>query len=327
MRTNTIYLLELAKRIRRRIAPTSLNRNGQLVLSLDCFGQEASDLIKSKISDDEPRMICRFGSAELSATITYLNATSGKSILRKSLDYIINDTEPFWWEDNLRDAMRNNAGFFPTTDDSLAAFGSRMIDDIQNIDVLGSVCFLRRQELELLGFMKRAFIVDLTDLEPYYHKNPWSEALDGKVVLVIHPFEQSIQQQYRRRRLLFKDARVLPEFELKTLKSIQSIAGNDVGFNTWFDALDCMCEKVAHTQFDVAIIGAGAYGLSLASHVKKLGKKSIQLGGATQILFGIKGKRWDERRFFQELYNEYWIRPSFSEMPKNYQNIEGGCYW
>ena len=77
----------------------------------------------------------------------------------------------------------------------------------------------------------------------------------------------------------------------------------------------------------MAIIGAGAYGLPLAAHVKRLGKKAVHLGGATQILFGIRGKRWDEMPFFQKLYNEHWVRPLPSEVPKDYQRVEGGCYW
>jgi hypothetical protein len=220
--------------------------------------------------------------------------------------------------------MRNNAGFFPVTDESLGAFGGRMIQEMQNIDVLGSWL---PQEVNVLEFMKHAIIVNLADLEPYYHFRPWSEALEGKKVLVIHPFEQSIQQQYRRREVLFKDQRVLPKFELVTLKAVQSIAGNDPGFRTWFDALDWMCEKVAQIKFDVAIIGAGAYGLPLASYVKSLGRKAVHLGGATQILFGIQGKRWDERPFFRELYNQYWIRPLSSEVPDNHRCVEEGCYW
>ena len=46
--------------------------------------------------------------------------------------------------------------------------------------------------------------------------------------------------------------------------------------------------------FDVAIIGCGAYGMPLAAMLKQAGKQAIHLGGATQLLFGIKGKRWEE---------------------------------
>ena len=44
---------------------------------------------------------------------------------------------------------------------------------------------------------------------------------------------------------------------------------------------------------------------------------------------GIYGARWvKERPDILRLYlNKYWSRPKESERPKNYQNVEGGCYW
>jgi hypothetical protein len=88
-----------------------------------------------------------------------------------------------------------------------------------------------------------------------------------------------------------------------------------------------MCAEVEKVDFDIAIIGAGAYGLPLAFHVKSLGKKAIHMGGATQILFGIKGKRWDHHEVISKLYNEHWVRPLPSERPEHYYDIEKGCYW
>ena len=75
--------------------------------------------------------------------------------------------------------------------------------------------------------------------------------------------------------------------------------------------------------FDIAIIGCGAYGMPLAAYCKQIGKKAVHLGGATQLLFGIKGKRWDN----YSLYNDYWVRPLESETPRNAGKIESGCYW
>jgi len=80
-------------------------------------------------------------------------------------------------------------------------------------------------------------------------------------------------------------------------------------------------------DFDVALIGAGSYSIPLASFVKGIGKKAIHLGGETQILFGIKGGRWDVREAERSFYNEHWVRPLSSEVPQNYQNVENGCYW
>ena len=119
----------------------------------------------------------------------------------------------------------------------------------------------------------------------------------------------------------------MPNFQLITLKSVQSIAGEKTDFNTWFDALDSMKKKIDDIDFDISIIGCGAYGLPLASYIKSIGKQAIHLGGATQILFGIKGKRWEERSDFVVLFNEFWKNPDNSEIPRNSHNVENGCYW
>jgi hypothetical protein len=79
-------------------------------------------------------------------------------------------------------------------------------------------------------------------------------------------------------------------------------------------------------SYDVAIIGTGASSLPLAAHAKKMGKKGIHLGGGVQILFGVKGGRWDNN-IGQYYYNENWTRPYKDETPEKFKNIEGGCYW
>jgi hypothetical protein len=198
-----------------------------------------------------------------------------------------------------------------------------MLNDLGTLDVLGSWLSLEQR----VAPFHTAISVRLRDLEPYYHRNPWTEALAGKSVLVVHPFAESIERQYRRRSKLFSDPRTLPDFELRTLKAVQSIAESTAGFRTWFQAYEQMCTEIAETAFDIAILGCGAYGFPLAGHVKRLRKKAVHLGGAVQILFGIKGKRWDHHEVISQLYNEHWVRPLASERPENYQSVEEGCYW
>ncbi|APB35010.1 hypothetical protein GlitD10_2668, partial [Gloeomargarita lithophora Alchichica-D10] len=285
----------------------------------------ASDVIKEQIISDKPCMIARIGTSELPVILRYTKIIKRHQYPgAKSLSYIMKNDQPFWWDGQVVSGLIYNAGFFPKENDSFDRFGKRMIEDIKHIDILGSWI---ADEYQVIHLLNNPIIINLPDLEPYYHEHPWSEALVGKTVLVIHPFTESIQRQYEKRQLLFPDPRVLPDFNLKTLKAVQSIAGNPCGFNTWFEALDWMVEQINQTPFDVAIIGAGAYGLPLAAHVKRLGKKAVHLGGATQILFGIRGKRWDEMPFFQKLYNEHWVRPLPSEVPTDHQRVEGGCYW
>ena len=90
-----------------------------------------------------------------------------------------------------------------------------------------------------------------------------------------------------------------------------------------------MCEEISKRDFDVALIGCGCYGLPLAAHVKSLGKSAVHMGGALQLLFGIRGKRWDAAGDWVEqgLFNEHWVRPSDEETPQKSSGVEGGCYW
>jgi hypothetical protein len=323
MNTATSIFLKTCRRMYRIISPVSACDNS---LKVDRSGQAASDLIKDRLSAEDPCMICRFGSGELSATLQHLAIDKDVSNFGiKAIKYIQGKSGAFWWEDHTIRGMRIGAGLFPVNEQTLTYFGERMLSDIQNIDILGSWL---PEEIELAHLFPTAQVVTLTDLEPYYHANPWSEVLKDKVVLVINPFEESIRSQYEKRDTLFKDPRVLPKFQLKTLKAVQSIAGNTpAGFSSWFAALDSMCDRIQDIEFDIAIVGAGAYGLPLASFVKSIGKKAVHLGGATQILFGIRGKRWDDKPFFQHLFNENWIKPLPSETPSNFQNVESGCYW
>lgn len=67
---------------------------------------------------------------------------------------------------------------------------------------------------------------------------------------------------------------MLPEFaSMQTIKAVQSIAGNPVGFSTWFEALDWMKSEIDKKDFDIALLGCGAYGVPLAAHIKQNGKK------------------------------------------------------
>lgn len=47
----------------------------------------------------------------------------------------------------------------------------------------------------------------------------------------------------------------------------------------------------------------------------------------TQILFGIKGRRWVESKVDRIPFNDSWIYPKKEETPKNASAVEVGCYW
>ena len=195
------------------------------------------------------------------------------------------------------------------------------------VDVLGLMqCPYEKYVVK--KFMPGAVFAGLTDLEPYYYTSPWTKYLEGKKVLVIHPFSKTITYQYTaNREKIFKDDKVLPEFSLRTIIPPQTLCGNTGGYSSWSDALKALKEQVYAQSFDVAIIGCGSYGLPIGAFIKEMGKISVHLGGATQILFGVRGGRWDSMPIFQNMMNEFWVRPSEEERPPNWKKAEGGCYF
>ncbi len=287
---------------------------------------EATDTqqqIFEMLLSDRPCMIARFGSVELQAVVDYLFQPTLKNASR-----FVKGQIPSWgYAPSTMRTMRINAGFFPVTKSLLDRFGKLMLDCTPLVDILGS---WRIEEAMVMKYMPTAKRVPLYALEPYYFDNPWMPALEGKKVLVVHPFEDTIRKQHEKGRYehLFANEHMAPSYELQTLKAVQSIAGNKPEeFDDWFQALDWMKGEIDKRDFDIAIIGCGAYGFPLAAHVKQIGKKAVHLGGAVQNLFGINSlaMRDDDRK--KSLVNEYWVYPSAGETPRNKELVENGRYW
>ena len=210
-----------------------------------------------------------------------------------------------------------------------------MLEDSKQLDVLGSWL---DGEMKLRHLFPEASLVMLPYLEPFHSSNPWSRWLKGKHVLVIHPFAHSIISQYGKRESLFKAPDVLPEFKsLRVIKAVQSLGGNSNGFDNWFEALDWMKSEMDKAYYDIALIGCGAYGFPLAAHAKRTGHQAIHMGGALQLMFGIKGKRWEgpgqpaywkmAPDSYKKLFNEYWVNPSVDERPRTADSVEDSPYW
>ncbi len=296
-------------------------------LSIDASGSAANELLRQIIEDDSPRFVSRFGAIEMEAALRGLDVQSRASILKKILRISYGEGGAFWWDNSIRARMLWNAGFFPPTDEALNAFSNLVCRDVSQIDVL--VSWLPGERQFRRYYNKELKAIPFIDYEPFWHDQPWSSSLKGMKVLVVHPFADTIKSQYARRGLLFRNQNTLPDFELIMYRTISSFAGNGVAFKSWFCALDKMCNDISQIDFDIALIGCGAYGMSIGAFIKReLRRKAMHLGGMTQLLFGIKGGRWDrDPKYSQGLYNEYWVRPFDSDKVKHTDTIEGGCYW
>jgi hypothetical protein len=220
-----------------------------------------------------------------------------------------------------------NAGVYPPEPATFSRFCRSFLETLTHLDVL-AVYFNWQENAVRRRFAPEATLTAPRAIEPFYHDRPWSEKLAGKRVLVVSPFTETIQAQYRRRQQIWPTRPgILPDFQLLTLQVPLSACLITPRYPDWFTALDAMREQMAALAFDVAIVGAGAWSIPLVVHAKSLGAWGIHMGGATQILFGIKGRAWETHEQISAFFNEAWTRPSASETPKGIQQIENGRYW
>lgn len=299
--------------------------------------QQSNDIIYNLLVSDEPCMIARFGTTELITINNYLCIKSKEPFLRKIWNFISDHTHTPWWFDENIKYLEVFSGVFPANRKMSERFSERCLEDIPQIDILGSFQYYEK----FMPLQNDVKLLHLETLYPFFVERPWTRVLKGKKVLVVHPFEDTIRFQYDQRKYLFQNEQILPEFELITIKAIQSAAGIKAPFNDWFEALEHMEKQISMIEFDICILGCGAYGLPLAAHVKRMGKKAIHLGGGLQLLFGIKGKRWDPvsnygswyqiphlfDQNYCDLYNDKWIRPLDTDTPKNAIKLDGATYW
>ena len=290
-------------------------------------GQMANDYIYESLNamPSKPLMCAKFGTTELGVVCAY--EIKHRYPLKAYLDDFLHGRVSVYHK-NILDGLCRLSGFFPNKLQLGEKFYNLVLDDMREIDVLASYIYEEKYINKYLNCVK----VDLDGYyAPFMWQNPWTKYLKGKKVLVVHPFVDSIRYQYEHNRdKLFDNSDVLPEFkELLTVKAVQTISDQqDERFDTWFDALQFMKDEISKLDFDIALIGCGAYGMCLAAHVKRMGKQAVHLAGWTQMLFGVYGERWiKDQPQYAKFINENWIRPLVSEKPKGAEKVENGCYW
>jgi hypothetical protein len=123
-------------------------------------------------------------------------------------------------------AICNNAGVFPTDLMSIHKFANVMTTAANCNDILFAGFWEMNIEDLYRQYSPNAILGNSHILSPFFdEKYAWTSALEGKKVLVIHPFAKLMESQYLKREKLFKSPKILPEFELITYKAVQSLGG------------------------------------------------------------------------------------------------------
>jgi len=275
--------------------------------------EEGNNLIKEAILNGKPFSAGKLGAGECRALSNYLHHT-------------IQGINPIQWPNYPHIELFHGAGVFPPSPETFTRFCSIFLNSLKDLDIAG-VWQNELEEFILHHASPTTRLCNARGLEPYYHDDPWTRYLEGKTVLVISPFVESIYEQLPKMGDIWSEKPLFPNIKVATLKIPFSAAAAPSPFSSWEDGLSKIQDAINALDFDVAIIGAGAWSLPLVSFCKNLGKGGIHLGGATQILFGIKGKRWDNHDVISGFYNSHWRRPLPENIPPQASIVEGGCYW
>lgn len=285
-------------------------------------------IISDKIKEGKPFMFARFGSIECDVCENIKYTLHEK---RSNWKFICWKGQPNFINPYLVPLFSKNAGFFPSYSvEHLERFYKLMVKCMPEVDVLASWCY---NEADFKEELKNAIKVDRETSIPLFTNTPWTLALEGKKVLVVHPFAETIKSQYARIDKVFPKITIMPEFELEVIQAVQTAGGNKTQFKDWFEALEWMKREIDKRDYDVCLLGCGAYGFPLAAHCKRQGKQAIHMGGVLQLLFGIKGRRWESENIYLtkyryiDYYNKYWVRASKNETPIDAKGIENSCYW
>jgi hypothetical protein len=242
---STVYRRELPCKWSRRARAI---RDVRTILNLDDSNKQIGALLRS----GGPALVARIGSTELRSTLRQ-EVRNGNSL--DKLRFAVNGYGLPIWLRSQEEKLQKKSGFFPITKENVERFGDIYSSAIEEIDFLGSWI---RGENAFEHLVCCPAVTTLGNLEPLNSETPWTEALRGKKVLVVHPFQHTIESQFERRAdIFFNNRLVLPEFDLVTLRAEQTLAGEKSRFANWFDALNAMKKTIQLADYEIAIVGAG----------------------------------------------------------------------
>jgi hypothetical protein len=235
--------------------------------------------------------------------------------------------------------LENNAGVFPTTTESLDRWCEEYVAALGDMNCCAAGWYkpmVNKEKALLDGFARSTcYRCPLRSLEPYYAPAGlrWTEQLKGRRVCIVSSFADTMEKQLGKLIWTGDRAGLLegPEWCFVRTGYAPSVAQGQAGWpkgcESWEQAVTHIVWEVEMTKAEVAVIGCGGLGMVIAGHLRKKGISCIVMGGAVQVLFGIKGKRWATHSVISGFWNDAWVSPAADEIPGGSAYVEGGCYW
>jgi hypothetical protein len=233
------------------------------------------------------------------------------------------------------------SGFFPSTPESLRLWREYYVKCLPALRICATKWYtaLAKEEESMMATVAPGCLqIPLRGLEPYYvaPEFRWTRELAGKRVAVVSAFAETAVKQAARAAAVWPEApeSLLPSsttwIPIKTgfpPRVAAGRAGWPAGVTTWQGAVRLTVDRILEARPDIVLIGCGALGIPIAAAVATAGIGAIVMGGAIQVLFGIKGQRWATHSVIGKFWNDAWVWPAAAETPVAAIAIEGACYW
>ena len=161
----------------------------------------------------------------------------------------------------------------------------------------------------------------------YPFLNDFKVFAEGKRVLIVSPFSETIKFQYKRKDQLVRNYEY-PNFELITYNTpITYNSDNDrldcVQTRNWNEQAELMANDISILDFDIALLSCSSYAMYLGRHIyKNMHKQAIYIGGVMNVFFNIKGERYDGSEFYKRIMVHETSIESFEK--SLYKDVKGG---
>lgn len=229
------------------------------------------------------------------------------------------------------------AGLFFKNKDSIERYVDLYLKAILNSKLLGiwDGC-MKSQAIDFYDILDKQHAnikqIKAQSIEPYYFmyndEYRFNEIIKEKKILIISSHVETMKLQLKHLDKLFPK-KIFQNNEFIFFKPPMTHAGNhnhtdwENNFNKFKDDIISL-----NNDFDLALVSCGGYGMIISNFIKeKCNRDTIYVGGALQLWFGIKGKRWDLNPKVSKFYNQYWVRSIPSEIPVGNKFVEDSCYW
>lgn len=303
--------------------------------------EEGASWLAEKVAAGTPFAAGKLGTAECEAICFYLSCRRPE----------ISEKKPY--PAHILQHMFLNAGLFPATEATLDAYVVYMATTV--LPALDGVaewnpCIPFQEGVLLQNHAPHAVRFPARSLEPYYTAGPenrWSLVATGgssaasaerPPLAVVSPFAATIGAQWPQQERVWSNGPAIwipSKLHLVRAGYSPELAGKKVTCSWpravqeggWSTAIRWMADSVQASGAKLAVVGCGALSLPLCIALKSRGISAIHTGGATQILFGVKGCRWETHSVISTFFNDAWVRPSAAEVPTHAGLVEGSCYW